>query len=774
MVPACTAQSADLMVSRNRLGEETSPYLRLHADNPVHWYAWGPGALEAAKRTDKPIFLSIGYSSCHWCHVMNRESFSDAQIAAYLNEHFICIKVDREERPDVDKIYMNAVQAITGKGGWPLSVFLLPDGRPFTGGTYFPPRDYVAANGQVIMPGFPSVLRRVSQFYQERRGDVEKQAQTLLEYLGRTTQSPPVTGQTLSAETLPALVHALLAEFDPVHAGLGGGPGQAPKFPQPSAGLLLIAAARTFNDQTLLEPVAQQAQRMARGGIYDHVGGGFHRYSVDREWIVPHFEKMLYDQGQLLSLYSRLYRHQPRPLYRRVADETIAFLRREMLSPEGLFYSALDADSEHEEGKFYVWSQGELRQTLGSDADWVLAMTGADGAPNFEGRHILLLAQTPVQVAASLELSEAELLQRWQAAKARLLARRAERVRPLLDTKVITSWNGLAIVGIADAAETFESDDYRQLAVKAAEQLLTHLRGTDGGLYRHRIDGRSKGTGYASDYAATILGLLAVHRLQRQPAFLQAARELADRLLRDYWDPDNRGFFYSGQRQESLFAPLKESYDGAVPSSNALAALALIELAERSGVAIYRQRAWETLTTFQTQILRAPTASTVFLLAADRYFQGTPATAATPAPLSTDGEPVSTVEVVPATVVLSPGQPTAFDVRLRVADGWHINANPASPSHLVPTTVTVTSKGAVNVDHVTYPAGKPLTIGNLDDRLLVYDGTVVFSVQASLTPQATPDDTAIVLRLSYQACDDQRCLAPTQREIRVPIRVAKD
>ena len=762
---------------KNRLGAEASPYLRLHEDNPVHWYAWGKAAFAEAKKQDKPIFLSIGYSACHWCHVMNQESFTDPDIAAYLNEHFICIKVDREERPDVDTVYMSAVQILNdGHGGWPMSVFLLPDGQPFAGGTYFPPKDRVDAQGKTVMLGFPSLTERVVGFYSTRRKELEEFATRVTEATKRSGRPPLAVGslgkEPLDRSILSDAVESTLKRFDPEYAGLGSPPNFAPKFPQPSTVLLLVDMAKDSKDRDkLLEPVIRQARAMARGGIYDQVGGGFHRYSVDRRWIVPHFEKMLYDQGQLLSLYSRLYELDPDPLHARVVDETVTFLEREMMAPDGLFHSALDADSEHEEGKFYIWTADEIRAVLGPDADWVLKMTGADADANFEGEHILVAAQTPAQAAKGLGISEDELLRKWGQAKAKLLQARAKRTRPMLDRKAITAWNGLMIVGLAEAARVFEEPRYQALATRAMDQVLGRLSRPDGKLYRHAIGGKPYGNGYADDYASTILALLAVHRLQPTAKYLEAAERLAGLLTDGFWDERHGGFFFTANDQESLYVRTKESYDGAVPSANGLAALAMVRLADRTGNPAYRAKAKETVDAFRVLLEQSPASATTMARALRLLLASAPAAAANVEPIARkdSNKPIKKIEVVPGKVRVARGKPTTFEVKIAVNKPWHINANPASPKYLRPTVVKLVGNDALRIDKVTYPKAKAIKLEGLDEKIMVYEGEVKIKVQVSATKSAKPGAGKVTLRVDYQACDDKRCLAPTKKTQSLPI-----
>lgn len=600
----------------NRLAREASPYLRLHQHNPVQWYPWGPEALAAAKEKNLPIFLSIGYSSCHWCHVMNRESFADPKIAHYLNEHFICIKVDREERPDVDHVYMSAIQAITGDGGWPLSAFLLPDGRPFLGGTYFPPQDKVDEAGKLVMPGFSRVLNTVVTLLETRRPDVEKQAASLTDFLRREATAPRIGGEIPTPAMTVAAADKIAGQWDLEWGGLAVPPDFAPKFPQPALGIYLLevasAPAPAAGRAELIEAAVLQADRMLAGGLYDQIGGGFHRYSVDRRWIVPHFEKMLYDQAQLISLYSRIHQAKPSPEYERVIRETIAFVQRELMNSDALFGSALDADSEGQEGKFYVWSRSELEAAAGANAAWVLEFLGADGPPNFEGQFLPTRAHPQADPGS-----------KWNEVRSILLETRNQRPRPLKDPKAIVSWNALMVVALADSAQALADEEIRRLALDAADRMEKLFRAPGGGLVRHRIEGKALGTGFADDHAGMVLAALAAHRLDPTPERLASARRWADLLIERFWDPAGKGFFFAADGQ-SLVVPIKESYDGAFPSANGLGALALVELAAATGEDRYRQLAGAALATFQPAMVENPAGTSVLWLAARRLLAQKP------------------------------------------------------------------------------------------------------------------------------------------------------
>ena len=551
----------------NRLAQETSPYLLEHAHNPVDWFPWGEEALARARTEHKPILLSIGYSACHWCHVMARESFEDPQTAALINRDFVAIKVDREERPDLDQVYMRAVQGMTGSGGWPMTVFLLPDGTPFFAGTYFPPSDRFG------MPAFTRVLAAVAHAFAKRPQEVEETAAQVRAFLGRP--SVPLAVGELTAALLDEAAAGLAGDFDPAHAGFGG----APKFPQPmSVEVLLRHHART-GQPAALEMALQTLRAMAAGGIYDQLAGGFHRYSVDASWLVPHFEKMLYDNALLTRAYLDAWQLTHDPTFARIAEETLAFVLREMTSPEGGFYSSLDADSEGEEGRFYLWTPPELEAVLGIDEGRALARAfDVTAAGNFEGANIL----HPVAAGAIDTLA---------AARDRMMAARAQRARPHRDEKVIAGWNGLMLRAVADAGRVLDRPDLVEAAEANARFLLSAMR-HDGRLRRSYKDGRAPLAGYLEDQAAVADGLLSLYEATFDPRWLDDVRGLVSEMLRAYWDEGSTVFFDTANDQEQLLVRPQDVTDNAIPSGTSLAVDVLLRagmlLGEPSWSAIAR------------------------------------------------------------------------------------------------------------------------------------------------------------------------------------------
>ena len=495
----------------NRLVHESSPYLQQHAHNPVDWYPWGEEALRRAQEEDKPILLSIGYSACHWCHVMERESFEDPEIARLMNESFVNIKVDREERPDLDAVYMQAVQAMTGRGGWPMTMFLTPEGKPFYGGTYFPPEDRPG------MVGFPRLLEVVATAYGQSRHEVEHAAEQLRDRLQRMAQAPPSGSATLRQEVLQDALANIYPQFDQRQGGLEG----APKFPQPMLYEFLLRYHHRTGNPEALSMVERTLEHMAWGGIYDQVGGGFHRYSTDEKWLVPHFEKMLYDNALLARLYLHAYQITGRPLFRKVVEETLDYVLREMTDQAGGFYSTQDADSPDGEGTYYLWRPEEVIRVLGEEeGELVCRYFDVTPSGNFEGQSILHIAKAPPDLAAELGIEETDLQSRVQQARSELLEARAQRVPPSRDDKVLTGWNGLMLRALAEATAVLGRDDYEQAAVRNASFILEHLRQGEA-LLRVCKDGQAKVPGYLEDYACFIDGLLALHEATFDPRWLR-------------------------------------------------------------------------------------------------------------------------------------------------------------------------------------------------------------------------------------------------------------
>ena len=592
----------------NRLIDETSPYLLQHAHNPVDWYPWGEEALQRARSEDKPILLSVGYSACHWCHVMERESFEDEETAAQLNRDFVSIKVDREERPDVDAIYMEAVQALTRHGGWPMTVFLLPDGTPFYGGTYFP------KESRYGLASFREILSAVAEAYRDQRESVLQGAEQLSQVI---RQSPRLERRdALTAGLLEQAEAAAGAGFDERYGGFGG----APKFPQPMNLEAMLRLWRRSGQESTLRMVRVTLEGMARGGMYDQLAGGFHRYSVDARWLVPHFEKMLYDNAQLATVYLHAFQATGDGFFRRIATETLDYVLREMTAPEGGFYSAQDADSEGEEGKFFVWAPEEVTSLLGAeDARLFNATFDVTPEGNFEGHNILHLERPLEEVARSLDVPPADLEAALERGKRALFAAREQRVKPGRDEKVLTAWNGLMLRALAEAGAVLGRNDYLSAARRNAAFVLGNLQAPGEGwrLLRSYKDGQAKFNAYLEDYAFYADGLLALYEATFDPRWFEAARGLAQTIVEQFADEEGGGFFDTSADHETLLTRPKDLYDNATPAGNSVAVEVLLRLAAYTGEGDYRERAERYLSALAASVAQHPAAFGRLLSALD-------------------------------------------------------------------------------------------------------------------------------------------------------------
>jgi uncharacterized protein YyaL (SSP411 family) len=615
----------------NRLAREASPYLLMHAHNPVDWYPWGPEAFARAKKEGKLVFLSIGYSSCFWCHVMARESFENEAVARLLNQWFVCIKVDREERPDIDHVYMTALQTfhalnrIPGGGGWPLSMFLTADGKPIAGGTYWPADDR-EAGGQTVA-GFKSILKSVHQIYQRDPQALARDADRLAEATRRELEGavPGLALVALDRDLAEGPVEELKERFDKVHGGFGSPARKfkGPKFPSPPLLEYLLRRAEQSKSAELRNMVTLTLDKMARGGIYDQLGGGFHRYSTERTWTIPHFEKMLYDNGQLAEVYAKAYRLTRNPLYRRVLQETLSYVRREMMSPEGAFYSSQDAETHHEEGRFYVWTDKEIDAVLPDKADNRLArqVFGADGPPNFEDRYHIF---TRPQAAAQAKGDTTGLADRIAALRQKLFEARSRREHPHLNKMALTAWSGLMIAGFAQAGQALDEPALTATAARAADFLLAHQLRKDGRLLRTWGSQPGKaptaqGPAYLEDYAFLVHGLLSLHAATGQKKWLDQARSLTDTMIRFHGDPKAGGYYFTANDHEKLFARSKDQYDGAQPSGNSMALENLVRLWRATGEERYRAEAERGFRAFAGALRAAPASLTTMARALDLY-----------------------------------------------------------------------------------------------------------------------------------------------------------
>ena len=767
----------------NALIGETSPYLLLHAHNPVDWYPWGPEALDRAKSENKPIFLSVGYSTCYWCHVMERKVFSDPEIADLMNASFINIKVDREERPDIDEIYMTATQIMTGSGGWPNSVFLTPDLLPFFGGTYFPPED---SRGR---PGFPRVLNALHGVWMNQQAEVIAQAEKITEVIIQATAAAPASvGEVpLDRKLISAAVKALQSRYDTTYGGFGS----APKFPSPTNLELLLSEYQREPSKSTLEMITNTLDKMAYGGMYDQIGGGFHRYSVDAKWLVPHFEKMLYDNALLAKVYLQTYQFTKKPLYRRVAEEIFRFVSREMTSAEGGFYSALDAEVDAEEGKSYLWTHKQIQEVIGKkDAKLFMQVYGMDKGPNFEGgTNILYLPLPTSRIAKSLKKSEDDLHNQLEPLKAKLLAARNQRKQPLLDTKVIASWNGLMIDAFAYGYKVLGDKRYRAVAEKAARFNLKYLRTADGQLMRTYRNGIAKYNGYLDDYAFLVRGLLGLHQATDGETWLDEAKSLTDTMDQLFWDDKNGGFYFTLANQKHLVVRTKNPYDSALPSGNAVAVNNLLTLAQILDEKSYLDKVKKTLQNFAGMMGQSPGAFMHMLFATNRYLStdwtkirethqersnqsgldteetnkinlfGLPKA---PVDLPSEDELLMLAASIPSKGDIFPGNAFDVKVQLELAEGWHINANPSSWDLLIPTTVSVRPDTSVEILSVTYPKGKLLHADWRDIPISVYEGDVTIEMKLKLKSGETVEKAfPLKIDVHYQACDAHRCLPPS-------------
>jgi uncharacterized protein YyaL (SSP411 family) len=601
----------------NRLAQESSPYLLQHAHNPVDWFTYGEEAFEKARQEDKPVLVSIGYAACHWCHVMEKESFEDEQVAAIMNEHFVNIKVDREERPDVDHIYMDAVQAISGSGGWPLNVFLTPDRKPFYGGTYFPPKR--AFN----RASWTEVLLSVSQAYKEKKEEIEQQANNLTEHLkvsnafgiNTAPQNQPVFDEKKIEESFQNIMRSADQDW--------GGFGRAPKFPQTFTINFLLGFSHVYENEEALQQALLSLDKMAQGGLYDHIGGGFARYSTDTEWLVPHFEKMLYDNALLVVSFAEAYQLTRNPFYKQIIEETLTFIERELMHEEGGFYSALDADSEGEEGKYYLWNYEEVKETLNGDAE--LFCTYFDIIPNgnWEDKNIPWV-QTPLnQFADQKHIEPGELKRVIQSGREKLLQEREKRMKPLLDDKVLLGWNALMNVAYTKAFEATGHQHYKTVAEKNMSFLLSSFKNKDGNYCHTWKNGKAKHPAFLDDYANLIAALIELSQATSNFAFLDRAKELTELVINNFSDEESLLFYYTSRQQTDVLLRKKEVYDGATPSGNAVMAQNLYRLSIFFDQPSWRQRAEDMVNALGDVIIKYPTSFGVWLSLLFEKIKGT-------------------------------------------------------------------------------------------------------------------------------------------------------
>ncbi len=740
-------QTPEKQPHRNRLAAESSPYLLQHASNPVDWLPWGEEAFAKARAEDKPIFLSIGYSSCHWCHVMAHESFEHDGVAAILNRYFVPVKVDREERPDIDDIYMVATQIMTGRGGWPNSVWLMPDGRPWYAGTYFPREDRLGR------PGFITLLTKLAEIWQTQRTGVEEQANQLAAAIRQNAEAA-AQGSTDAVDADALLVdamHELSEGYDARHGGFGS----APKFPPHTVLDLLMRAPRLEPFDTRLQLITGTLDAIMLGGIRDHIGGGFHRYSTDAEWLVPHFEKMLYDNAQLAAAFANAFALTRKEEYATVARETCDWVLREMTGPEGGFYSALDADSEGEEGRFYVWSHEEILRVLGSnDGEHFCKTYGVLPGGNFQdeasgddtGFNIPHLAG-PVREEAG----------RLNASILKLRDVRSKRIWPGLDDKVITSWNGLMISALAQCGKILNEPSYTQAAEKAARFILRDMR-HDGNLLHTWRKGTGKGRAYLDDYSALANALLDLSEATGNPVWRKETAALMQVVLDSFQDKQRGGFYFTSEHHEDLITRTRDAFDQAMPSASSLTIRALVRLGEPKGL----EAAVRAMTMLAPAMKRSPTGTAALLHAALLLKEQR----ATPPPAVTD---VVSIAIHPKARSVHAGGEVDVDVMLTISNGWHVQANKPSLDYLIGTSIAVA--GDFTLKSASFPSGKTLKLG--DDELRVYSGSLSIPATLLANPNLMPPFATAKVTVTWQACDDGSCQAPQSSTHEITLRVSE-
>ncbi|MCA9014339.1 MAG: DUF255 domain-containing protein [Planctomycetaceae bacterium] len=798
----------------NRLSKETSPYLLLHQHNPVDWYPWGPEAFEKAKQENKIIFLSVGYSSCYWCHVMERLVFENPEIAKYMNQNFVNIKVDREERPDIDDIYMTSLTVYfhligaPANGGWPLSMFLTPDREPFAGGTYFPPTDQ---GGQM---SFPRVLQRVQQLWSADKKQIQQSATIIAKEVARLQKeeaaSEPIA---LESKLVTAGVRSINAGYDSEFGGIdfSAVTPNAPKFPTSSKLVLLqYDIEASSKDATAAESAKvlyHTLDAMANGGIYDHLGGGFHRYSTDRYWHVPHFEKMLYDNGQLASLYANAFAQTGKVQYKQVTEGIIDFVLRELTDPQGGFYSALDAETDGVEGAHYAWSKEELKTALGDDYQLFSEFYGLNEPARFEHGFVLHRVTSLEALAEKQNTTPAALETRLAAMRQKLHTIRNKRKPLLKDDKILTSWNGLMIEGMATAGRVLKRPDYTAAAEKSAQFILDQMRNDQGHLYRSYRGGQARLNAYLDDYAFLVQGLLALHEATGKQHWLDQARQLTDLQLELFWDQKDHGFYFTTHDHEQLIARTKNAYDAAIPSGNSISVRNLIRLSELTQTPKYRQHADESLQLFGRIIKRYPDRCAQLVQAVGEYLDSplnqkqsaisVPAgefhvlqfAAEEPEQLAAVnpgiellvaaglGQASPKKQLVTAKAYLSvdklpAGKTCQVAIVLAIEEGWHINRNPASPDFLVPTTFTIKSNQNIKLSDVKYPAGHAFSVAGFDQPLQVYEKQAIIRGTLTIPADVGGKEEELELNVKYQACNDKTYIRPSTVSLKGKFRIA--
>jgi len=723
----------------NRLILEDSPYLNQHAHNPVDWYPWGEEAFAAAKAQDKPIFLSIGYSTCHWCHVMEEESFDNIAIAKQMNASFINIKVDREQRPEIDELYMMAVQLMTGRGGWPMSSFLTHDGKTFWGGTYLPPAQ------------FTRLLVGLNDAWQHRRDDVESQADEVAKAINKISMSQDHSAR-IGDDIIEQAINQIMQGYD----ALQGGFSPAPKFPNEPDLLLLLDTIKRHGDPGLLEVVETTLDAMAQGGIYDQVGGGFHRYSTDNEWLVPHFEKMLYNQAHLARVYLQAYELTQNPFYARIAQQTLDYVLRDMTSSQGGFYSATDADSEGEEGTFFVWTPEQLKAALPEqDAALAIALFDVTEQGNFEGKTILSLPENLTSFSERMGIAHDDFLTRLDGILATLRAVRKQRVSPLRDNKIITAWNGMMITTLTMASELLSMPQYLLAAERCANFIWQVNHSPEGQMWRVHMAGSSSITAAQEDYAYLAESMIALYDATQNPTYLTRAQHLTEVMVMQFWDEDAGGFYMDKVSTVPVMARMKQSTDGAIPSGNSVALHVLTMLAKRTDKLDYDNKVTALLSTFADKIVMSPASHSYLLQALNKQ---------------RDGETGARQYAAHGAVSirrqwLVKQDKVDFSLFISIAKGWHINAAVPFDKDLIATQVSLSDIIAWQLDKVRYPKAVEKTLGFSQKTLALYEDEI--NITGQLQASGKQSTQPVFMTLTLQACNEQVCLAPERIKFRL-------
>ena len=723
----------------NRLILEDSPYLNQHAHNPVDWYPWGEAAFAIAKAQDKPIFLSIGYSTCHWCHVMEEESFDNIDIAQQMNASFINIKVDREQRPEIDALYMMAVQLMTGRGGWPMSSFLNLDGKTFWGGTYLTPEQ------------FTGLLRGVNQAWRQSRDEVESQANEVAEAVNKLSETKGQS-ERIGDDIIALAISQIMQGYDPLQGGFS----PAPKFPNECDLLLLLDTIKRHGDQGLLEVVETTLDAMAQGGLYDQVGGGFHRYSTDNAWLVPHFEKMLYNQAHLARAYLQAYELTKNPFYARIAEQTLDYVLRDMTSPQGGFYSATDADSEGEEGTFFVWTPEQLKAALPEqDAALVIDLFGVTEQGNFEGNNILYLPENLNAFSERLVIEHQAFLTRLDVILATLRSERQQRVAPLRDDKIITAWNGMMITTLAWASDLLLMPKYLEAAERSADFIWQVNHSPGGELWRVHMNGSSSITAAQEDYAYFAEAMIALYDVTQKPVYLTRSQTLSNVMIKRFWDQGAGGFYMDKVSTVPTMARMKEVTDGAIPSGNSVALHVLTMLAKRTNTLDYDNKATAMLSTFADKISVSPASYSYLLQGLNKQ---------------RDGETGSRQYAAQGAVSISrqwsiKQDHIDFSLLISMDDGWHINASAPLDNDLIATQVELSDIIAWQLDKVIYPQALTKQLGFSQKKLALYEGDI--EITGALSALAEQDTKPVFIELMLQACNKLVCLAPERLKFRL-------